>query len=158
MKKKGAITQETEEALAVQGLDNPGGNGGNGHGKGPGFGAWGDNGPIQDLLKSAEIPSITREFLHAGKDVEDMLGRAFFETKEEAQTWDLILAWCEEFDCEDGRKFVKRVVSSYNSVGGYSRDQALQLGTQTLHDFTYPGVKAPKDKKTFKDKGDTEES
>lgn len=142
MVKRGAVEPAVTEALEAQGIHAPdNGNGGSGnHKQGPGAGAWGEGGAISGLIKEVELPSITREFLHAGKDVEDLLGRAIFVNKEEAQIWDLLLDWAEEFSCEDAKKFIKRVVSSYNSIGGYSRDQALQIGTQTLRSFNYPGV------------------
>jgi len=151
MAKRHAVDAATAQALEEQGLTNPGGNGNSGRtpGESRGFnsetaGLWGNDKNFTDVMKPMEQASAVREFLHPGKDALELSGRTFFIDRNEAKLITQLFAWCKEFNYTDGEEDIKILMSTYNSVVGYARDQAAQVVTQTYRGSNYPGTRHEK--------------
>lgn len=93
-----------------------------------------DYDPQQDLMQSAEFPSVVKELIEPGEDVISLLMRTVFKDANEANASIIWYHKCDKWGIESGKQILLNKLASNVSIAGLSRDEVIQVATGILRE------------------------
>ncbi|WP_303678133.1 hypothetical protein [Dehalococcoides mccartyi] len=100
---------------------------------------------LEGMMTVSQMPSIVRELMHSGDDVEQLWMRTIISSKrnkDAEKKLDAALNYydlCKEFDDPEGQAYVRRKLSGWASIDGAAREQAVAAVTGERFKTPKPG-------------------
>lgn len=111
---------------------------------------------LERIFSQSEMPSVIREFVHPGKNPQDLLMRCVFRDDNERNAALILLRKCEEFGLEEYIGMLTNWLAASVSVQGRSRKEVLQATAGIIVPGLYPDARQDRYRNNAKRSGEEE--